>query len=98
MPFAPRRASMPELELWDDLRLVAAIGEAYSLNGAAKILDLNHSTVFRRLVALEDALGVRLFERGRAGYSSTAAGVEMAALADRMAQHRIRALGCWTRR
>jgi len=79
-------ATMPELELWDDPRLVKAIRDAHSLNGAAKILGLNHSTVFRRLVALEDTLGVRLFERGRAGYSSTDAGAEMAALADRMAQ------------
>jgi DNA-binding transcriptional LysR family regulator len=79
-------ASMPELELWDDLRLVKAIRDAHSLNGAAKILGLNHSTIFRRLVALEEKLGVRLFERGRDGYSATAAGAEMAALADRMAE------------
>jgi hypothetical protein len=50
------------------------------LNGAAKILALNHSTVFRRLVALEDRLGVRLLERGRTGYSSTPAGAAMATL------------------
>jgi DNA-binding transcriptional LysR family regulator len=76
---------MPELVLWDDLRLVKAIRDARSLNGAARTLGLNHSTVFRRLVALENALGVRLFERGRAGYASTSAGEEMGALANRMA-------------
>lgn len=70
---------------WDDFRLVKAIAERRSLAGAADILGVNASTVFRRLGALEDRLGARLFERGRAGYGLTPAGDEMAAIADRMA-------------
>lgn len=69
---------------WDDFRLVKAIAERRSLAGAAEILGVNASTVFRRLGALEDRLGARLFERGRAGYGLTTAGDEMAAIADRM--------------
>lgn len=69
---------------WDDFRLVKAIAERRSLAGAADILGVNASTVFRRLGALEDRLGARLFERGRAGYGLTPAGDEMAAIADRM--------------
>ncbi|RXF74436.1 LysR family transcriptional regulator [Hansschlegelia zhihuaiae] len=69
---------------WDDFRLVKAIAERRSLAGAADILGVNASTVFRRLGALEDRLGARLFERGRAGYGLTTAGDEMAAIADRM--------------
>jgi len=70
---------------WDDFRLVKAISERRSLAGAADVLGVNASTVFRRLGALEERLGARLFERGRAGYGLTPAGDEMSAIADRMA-------------
>jgi len=69
---------------WDDFRLVRGIAESGSLVGAAAALNLNHSTVFRRLGALEAAIGAKLFERSRNGYSATAAGQEMIALAERM--------------
>ena len=68
---------------WDEFRLVKAIADARSLVGAAEALGLNHSTIFRRLGAIETAIGARLFERSRAGYQPTAAGEEMIALADR---------------
>jgi DNA-binding transcriptional LysR family regulator len=42
--------------------------------------------VFRRINAIEETLGTRLFERGRAGYALTAAGEEMVALAGRMSE------------
>jgi DNA-binding transcriptional LysR family regulator len=70
---------------WDEFRLVKAIADAQGLNGAAEKLALNHSTVFRRLNALEEDLGARLFERGRVAYVLTPAGEEMVALAARMA-------------
>jgi DNA-binding transcriptional LysR family regulator len=71
---------------WDEFRLVKSIAEARSLVGAAELLGLNHSTVFRRLAAVEAAVGARLFERSRAGYKPTAAGEEMIALATAMAE------------
>jgi DNA-binding transcriptional LysR family regulator len=77
---------LPHSTSWDDFRLVKAIADARSLVGASETLGLNHSTLFRRLGALEQALGVRLFERSRLGYAPTAAGEEMIALAGRMAQ------------
>jgi DNA-binding transcriptional LysR family regulator len=70
---------------WDEFRLVKAIADSHSLVGAAELLALNHSTVFRRLAALEVAVGMRLFERARSGYRPTAAGEEMIALAGAMA-------------
>ena len=70
---------------WDEFRLVKAIADARSLVGAAQALDLNHSTIFRRLAAIETAIGARLFERSRSGYQPTAAGEEMIALATKMA-------------
>lgn len=70
---------------WDEFRLVKAIAEARSLAGAADTLGINHSTVFRRLGALEKAMGARLFERSRTGYAPTAAGEKMVELAYRIA-------------
>jgi DNA-binding transcriptional LysR family regulator len=71
---------------WDEFRLVKSIAEARSLVGAAEMLGVNHSTVFRRLAAVESAVGARLFERSRAGYEPTVAGEEMIALASTMAE------------
>ena len=71
---------------WDEFRLVKAIADARSLVGAAERLGVNHSTVFRRLAAVEAAVGARLFDRSRAGYEPTAAGEDMIALATTMAE------------
>jgi len=69
---------------WDDLRTVLAIAEAGSLSGAARRLDVSHATVFRRLGTIEERLGVQLFERGRAGYTPTTAGEDVAGAAKRI--------------
>ncbi len=62
----------------NDLRYVAAICAHGSLSGAARALAVNHATVFRRIVQLEKALGVRLFERDDGRYRPTPAGEELA--------------------
>jgi DNA-binding transcriptional LysR family regulator len=69
---------------WDDLRIIKAIGESGSLALAATALRINTSTVSRRLTQIEDALGLALFDRRRAGYVPTAAGLELIALAERV--------------
>jgi DNA-binding transcriptional LysR family regulator len=71
---------------WDDFRYIKAIADTRSLAGAAETLGVNHSTVFRRLGQIEQQLGSRLFERGRAGYSLTTCGEEMVELAGRMGE------------
>jgi molybdate transport repressor ModE-like protein len=71
---------------WDDFRHVKAIADTGSLNGAAQVLGINHSTAFRRLGQIEQRLGSRLFKRERSGYSLTPAGEEMVRLAERMEQ------------
>jgi DNA-binding transcriptional LysR family regulator len=71
---------------WDDFRYVKAIADTRSLAGAAELLGVNHSTVFRRLGQIEQQLGSRLFERGRAGYAPTACGEQMIELAERMGE------------
>jgi len=78
---------MPQpLVSWDDYRTVLAVSSARSLAGAADLLAVNQSTVFRRLGAMEERLGARLFERSRTGYSLTPAGEEMVKLAERMSE------------
>lgn len=64
---------MSELD-WSDLRHVLAIGSTGSLAGAARNLGVNHTTVLRRVDALEAHLGARLFERHRGAWTPTEAG------------------------
>lgn len=75
---------MDELD-WSDLRYALAIGAAGSLAAAARQLRVNHTTVLRRLDALEQRLGARLFERARSGYEPTEAGALVLERARRMA-------------
>ncbi|MDD9941085.1 MAG: LysR family transcriptional regulator [Myxococcales bacterium] len=58
----------------EDVRTYLAIARAGSLNGAAHSLGMHHSTVYRRLERLEEALGTPLFEREGSRYQPTAAG------------------------
>ena len=75
---------MAELD-WGDLRHALAVAEAGSLAAAARQLGVNHTTVLRRLDALEARLGARLFDRKRSGYQPTDAGVAVLAQARHMA-------------
>ena len=70
---------------WSDLRYALAVGHTGGLAGAARQLGVNHTTVLRRLDALEARLGARLFERARTGYLPTEAGALVLAQARRMA-------------
>lgn len=75
---------MPDLD-WSDLKHALAVAEAGSLAGAARRLGVNHTTVLRRLDALEAAIGTRLFDRKRSGYEPTDAGQAVLAHARHMA-------------
>jgi DNA-binding transcriptional LysR family regulator len=69
---------------WDDLRIVLAVFREGTLSGAARRLGVTHSTVFRRLGAIEEQMGARLFERFRDGYVPTPAGETAAKAAARL--------------
>ncbi|WP_150911242.1 LysR family transcriptional regulator [Marinobacter halotolerans] len=69
---------------WDDLQIIAAIADTGTLSGAGRRLGVSHATVFRRLTNLENQLGVTLFERSRTGYSASAAGEDLFAVAKRV--------------
>jgi DNA-binding transcriptional LysR family regulator len=70
---------------WSDLRHALAVGQLGSVAAAARRLGVNATTVQRRLDALEAALGARLFDRSRAGWRPTEAGVAVLDQARRMA-------------
>jgi len=68
---------------WDDLQIVSVIADTGTLSGAGRQLGISHATVFRRLTNLENQLGVVLFERSRTGYTPSAAGEDLFAVARR---------------
>jgi len=49
---------------WDDLRIFLAVVAHGSMNGAAKALGQSQPTIARRIKALEETLGLDLFQRG----------------------------------
>ena len=56
---------------WNDLRYFLTVARDGSTLAAARELRVSQTTVARRIAALEEALGVRLFEKRQAGYSLT---------------------------
>ncbi len=59
---------------WSDLAVVLAIARAGSLSGAGRLLRCSHTTVYRRINAIEERARVRFFERLPSGYVMTDAG------------------------
>lgn len=62
---------------WDDLEVVLAVARGGSLVRASEVLGVAHTTVGRRIRALEDDLGVRLFDRVPEGLAPTPAGEDV---------------------
>lgn len=91
----PANASvgMPTSELeWSDLNVILAVCRAGSLSGAARVLGNNHSTIFRKINAIEQKTGVRFFERLQDGYAMTDAGRTAMHYAERI-ESEVHALG-----
>jgi DNA-binding transcriptional LysR family regulator len=62
------------LSNWDDLRIFLALARETTLSAAGRSLKVKHTTVARRIKALENSLGSRLFEHLSNGYEMTQAG------------------------
>jgi len=71
---APRPTPPAPRLSWDDLEVFLAVCRAGTLSGAARQLKVDHSTVLRRVGALEAALSTRLFDRLASGYALTDSG------------------------
>ena len=59
---------------WDALQAFLAVARTGRISAGARRLDVQHTTISRRLAALEGTLGVPLFYRTNTGYTLTAHG------------------------
>ena len=59
---------------WNDLRFFLSVAEQGSTLAASAVCKTSQSTVFRRIGALEQTLGMPLFDRRSSGYTLTPAG------------------------
>lgn len=71
---------------WDDARVLLALSRKRTLRGAADALQVNASTIARRLDALEAALALHLFERTPDGLLLTSDAEQLLAHAERIEQ------------
>lgn len=62
---------------WNDLRYFIAVANGGSTLAAGRALRVSHTTVARRIAALEEALGIQLFDKRQAGYALTPAGEDL---------------------
>jgi DNA-binding transcriptional LysR family regulator len=87
----PRRAGeryiqsvTPDDLRWDDLRYFLAAVRAKTLAGAARAQGVEHTTIGRRITALERALGAPLVTRRPDGLHLTRLGAKLAPLVEQM--------------
>lgn len=69
---------------WNDWRSFLSVARSGSTLAAARTLRVSQTTVARRVAALEEALGLSLFERRPAGYVLTTAGADLVPHAERV--------------
>jgi len=75
MKTCARLATMQKSQMkWDDLRVFLQVARMTRLVVAGQVLGMDPATVGRRITALEDALGAKLFDRSPQGYDLTEAG------------------------
>jgi DNA-binding transcriptional LysR family regulator len=68
----------------DDLLVLLAVSRSAKFTTAAQALGLNHTTVSRRIAALEKALGGRVLSRAAGGWELTPLGVEAVRVAEQV--------------
>src|SRR5215471_19471882 len=76
----------PMIADWNDLRVFLTLSREGNLTAAARRLEVSHPTIARRIKALEDSIGARLFDRLPDRFVLTAAGEELLADAQAMEQ------------
>lgn len=64
-------------ENWDEIRTAYTVAKQGTVSGAASALGVHHATVIRHVDALEERLGVKLFQRHARGYTPTEAGRDL---------------------
>ncbi|MGE8538830.1 MAG: LysR family transcriptional regulator [Acinetobacter sp.] len=71
---------------WDHLRFFLVLARAKTLTNAARLIGVEHSTVARRIQALENTLGTQLFKREATGYELTSEGQALVPRVEQMEQ------------
>ena len=71
---------------WDHLRFFLALARAKTLTNTARLMNVEHSTVSRRIQALETAIGTPLFHRKATGYELTSEGLGLVSRVEQMEQ------------
>ncbi len=71
---------------WSNLQFFLEVARTGTLSRAARRLGADHATVGRRIQALEDSLGRKLFERHPRGYALTRQGEKLLAVVEQMEQ------------
>lgn len=69
------------MEHWDEVRTAYQVARQGTVSGAADVLGVHHATVIRHIDALEQRLGVKLFQRHARGYTPTESGEDLARVA-----------------
>lgn len=69
---------------WEDLRHFAALAEAGSLSGAARLIGVEHATIARRVARLEAQTGRKLVDRRGRRFRLTIEGEKIARIAHAM--------------
>jgi len=78
------KAQEGEIYDWNDLRFFLELSRRGRLISAAQKLHVDHTTVSRRIAALEDELNARLFDKSPRGYKLTDAGLRLLPYAEQM--------------
>ena len=65
------------MDNWDEVKTALYVARLGTVSGAAEVLGVHHATVIRHIDALEERLGVKLFQRHPRGYSATEAGKDL---------------------
>ncbi|MGY3569540.1 LysR family transcriptional regulator [Vibrio paucivorans] len=76
---------------WDDLKYFLAVVRAGTLRGGAESIDVNHTTLTRRISVMEEKVGSRLFDRSKQGLVLTQIGEELLPYAERVEDEMISA-------
>lgn len=70
------------MDKWTELRTAFKLAKLGTLSATAKDIGVHRSTVMRHIDALEESLGVVLFQRNDKGYLPTEAGLEIMRLGE----------------
>lgn len=69
---------------WSDIRIFLQVARLGQMASASPLLGLDHSTISRRIVRLEESMGVPLFDRAGRRLSLTASGERLLAAAEQL--------------